>query len=334
MGGKQLGFGDYEQTTAKKRTRRERFLQEMEAVVPWKALIDLIEPCYPKTSSKGGRPPYPLETMLRIHLLQQWYDLSDPAMEDALIEVPTMRRFAGIDLISDRIPDETTILAFRHLLEKHDLGDQIFEAVKAHLKANGMAMKQGTIIDATLIAAPSSTKNKARERDPEMHQTKKGNQWYHRCAEGFPYGMKVHIGVDKDTGLIHSVETTAANVHDLTPAADLLHGEETVVYADAGYQGIEKRAEMEGRGIGFRVAMRPGKRRALPDTPEGRVDDLIETAKAHIRAKVEHPFRVMKRQFGFEKTRLRGMFKNRCKVNVLAALANLFMVRHQLLCRT
>ena len=214
-------------------------------------------------------------------------------MEDALIEVPTMHRFAGIDLISDRIPDETTILAFRHLLEKHDLGDLIFEAMKAHLKANGMAMKQGTIIDATLNAASSSTKNKARERDPEMHQTKKGNQWYHRCAEGFAYGMKVHIGVDKDTGLIHSVETTAANVHDLTPAADLLHAEESVVYADAGYQGIEKRVEMEGKGIGFRVAMRPGKRRALADTPDGRVDDLIETAKAHIRAKVEHPFRVM-----------------------------------------
>jgi IS5 family transposase len=157
MGDKQLGFGDYEQTTAKKRTRRERFLAEMEAVVPWKALIDLIEPYYPRTSSKGGRPAYPLATMLRVHLMQQWYDLSDPGMEDALIEVPTMRRFAGIDLICDRIPDETTILAFRHLLEKHDLGDQIFEVVKAHLKANGMAMKQGTIIDATLIAAPSST---------------------------------------------------------------------------------------------------------------------------------------------------------------------------------
>jgi IS5 family transposase len=325
MGGKQLGFGDYEQTTARKRTKRERFLAQMEAVVPWKALIDLIEPQYPKAGSKGGRPPYPLPTMLRIYLMQQWYDLSDPGMEDALIEVPTMRRFAGIDLISDRIPDETTILSFRHLLEKHDLGDQIFEAVKAHLKANGMAMKQGTIIDATLIAAPSPTKNEKGERDPEMHQTKKGNQWY--------FGMKVHIGVDKDTGLIHSVETTAANVHDLTPAAELLHGEETVVYADAGYQGIEKRAEMEGKGIGFRVAMRPGKRRALPDTPEGRVDDLIETAKAHIRAKVEHPFRVMKRQFGFQKTRLRGMLKNRCKVNVLAALTNLFMARHQLLCR-
>jgi IS5 family transposase len=326
MSGKQLGFGDYEQTTARKRTKRERFLCQMQAVVPWMALIDLIEPYYPKTGSKGGRPPYPLETMLRIHLMQQWYDLSDPAMEDALIEVPTMRRFAGIDLISDRIPDETTILSFRHLLEKHDLGKQIFETVKAHLKANGMAMKQGTIIDATLIAAPSSTKNKKGERDPEMHQTKKGNQWY--------FGMKVHIGVDKENGLIHSIETTSANVHDLTPASELLHGEETVVYADSGYQGIEKREEMKGKAIGFRVAMRPGKRRALPDTPEGRLDDLIETAKAHIRAKGEHPFRVIKRQFGFQKTRLRGMLKNSCKVNVLAALANLFMARHLLLCKT
>jgi IS5 family transposase len=326
MGGKQLGFGDYEQTTARKRTKRERFLCQMQAVVPWKALINLIEPYYPKTGSKGGRPPYPLETMLRIHLMQQWYDLSDPAMEDALIEVPTMRRFAGIDLISDRIPDETTILSFRHLLEKHDLGKQIFETVKAHLKANGMAMKQGTIIDATLIAAPSSTKNKKGERDPEMHQTKKGNQWY--------FGMKVHIGVDKENGLIHSIEMTSANVHDLTPASELLHGEETVVYADSGYQGIEKREEMKGKAIGFRVAMRPGKRRALPDTPEGRLDDLIETAKAHIRAKGEHPFRVIKRQFGFQKTRLRGMLKNSCKVNVLAALANLFMARHLLLCKT
>jgi transposase, IS5 family len=326
MGIKQLGFGDYEQSTAKKRTRRERFLAEMEAVVPWKLLIDLIEPYYHKPCSKGGRPPYPLETMLRVHLLQQWYDLSDPAMEDALIEVATMRRFAGIALITDRIPDETTILAFRHLLEEKDLGAQIFETVKAHLKANGMAMKQGTIIDATIIEAPSSTKNEKRERDPEMHQTCKGKQWH--------FGMKVHIGVDSESGLIHSVETTAANVHDLTPAAELLHGEETVVYADAGYQGIEKRREMEGRGIGFRTAMRPGKRRALPDTPEGRLDDLIETAKAHFRAKVEHPFRVIKRQFGFQKTRLRGMVKNRCKVNVLAALSNLFMARRALLCKT
>ncbi|NDD45342.1 MAG: IS5 family transposase [Synechococcaceae bacterium WB9_4xB_025] len=326
MGGKQLGFSDYELTTAKKQTKREKFLSEMEAVVPWQALIDLIEPHYPKASKKGGRPPYPLATMLRIHLLQQWYSLSDPAMEEALIEVPTMRRFAGIELISDRIPDETTILTFRHLLEKHKLGEQIFETVKAHLSERGMTMRQGTIVDATLIAAPSSTKNKEGKRDPEMHQTKKGNQWY--------FGMKVHLGVDSENGLIHSVETTAANVHDLTPAAELLHGEETVVYGDAGYQGIEKRPEMQGRGIGFRVAMRPGNRRALPDTPEGRVDDLIETAKAHFRAKVEHPFRVIKRQFGFQKTRLRGMLKNGCKVKVLAALSNLFMARHELLCRT
>ena len=176
MGGKQLGFSDYEQSTAKKRTKKEKFLAEMDQVVPWQPLLDLIEPVYSKVSSKGGRPPYPLATMLRIHLMQQWYSLSDPAMEDALIEVATIRRFAGIDLISDRIPDETTILSFRHLLEKHDLGQKIFETVKAYLKQRGMAMKQGTIIDATLISAPSSTKNKTGERDPEMHQTKKVSQ--------------------------------------------------------------------------------------------------------------------------------------------------------------
>jgi transposase, IS5 family len=274
MGGKQLGFSDYEITTAKKQTKREKFLSEMEVVVPWQALIELIEPHYPKTSKKGGRPPYPLATMLRIHLLQQWYSLSDPAMEEALIEVPTMRRFAGIELINDRIPDETT-------------------------------------------------KNKEGKRDPEMHQTKKGNQWY--------FGMKVHIGVDKDSGLIHSVVTTAANVHDLTQAGELLHGDEAVVYGDAGYQGIAKRPEMAGTAAEFRVAMRPGKRRALPDTPDGRLQDLIEAAKAHVRAKVEHPFRVIKQQFGFQKTGLRGLAKNSCKINVIAALTNLFLARRQLL---
>jgi IS5 family transposase len=323
MGGKQLGFSDYELTRAKKQTKREKFLSEMEVVVPWQALIALIEPHYPKASKKGGRPPYPLATMLRVHLLQQWYSLSDPAMEEALIEVPTMRRFAGIELISDRIPDETTILTFRHLLEKHELGEQIFETVNAHLSARGMTMRQGTIVDATLIAAPSSTKNNQGKRDPEMHQTRKGNQWY--------YGMKVHTGVDKDSGLIHSVVVTAANVHDLTPAAELLHGDEEVVYGDAGYQGIAKRPEMAGKTAEFRVAMRPGKRRTLPGTPEGRLQDLIETAKAHIRSKGEHPFRVIKQQFGFQKTRLRGLAKNRCKINVLAALSNLFQARHRLL---
>jgi IS5 family transposase len=236
---------------------------------------------------------------------------------------PDCRWIAGIDLISDRIPDETTILAFRHLLEKNKLGKEIFDVVKAHRKQRGMAMKQGTSIYATLISAPSSTKNKTGERDPEMHQTKKGNQWY--------FGMKVHIGVDKDSGLIHSVETTSANVHDITRAAQLLHGEEEVVYGDAGYQGIEKRAEMAGKSTTFRVAMRPGKRRVLPDTPEGRLLDLVETAKAHIRAKVEHPFRVIKQQFGFQKTRLRGIAKNHCKVNVMAALTNLYLARAYLL---
>jgi transposase, IS5 family len=323
MGGKQLGFTDYALTTAKKRNKREKFLAEMEAVVPWQALLDRIEPHYPKTSKKGGRPPFPLATMLWIHLLQQWYSLSDPDMEEALIEVPTIRRFAGIDLISDRIPDETTILTFRHLLEKHELVEQIFETDKAHLSARAMTMRQGTIVDATLIAAPSSTKNKEGKRDPEMHQTKKDNQWY--------YGMKVHIAVDKDSGLNHSVVTTAANVHDLTSAAELLHGDDELVYADAGYQGIATRPEMTCKTTEFRVAMWPGHRRALPDSPDGRLQDLIETAKAHNRAKGEHPFRVIKQQFGFQKTRLRRMAQNRCKVNVITALTNLFLARRELL---
>jgi IS5 family transposase len=210
-----------------------------------------------------------------------------------------------------------------HQLEKHALGEQIVETVKAHLSAMGMTMRQGTIVDATLIAAPSSTQNKQGKRDPEMHQTKKGNQWY--------FGMKVHIGVDKDSGLIHSVVTTAANVHDLTPAAELLHGDEDVVYGDAGYQGIAKRPEMAGAGADFRVSMRPGKRRSLPETREERLQDLIEAAKAHIRAKVEHPFRVIKQQFGFQKTRLRGLAKKRCKISVMAALTNLYLARGHLL---
>jgi len=323
MGGKQLGFSSYEQSTAKKQTKREKFLAEMDVLVPWDNLFDLIEPYYPKTSKKGRRPPYPLATMLRNHLSQQWYSLSNPAMKDALIEVPIMRSFSGINMISDRIPDETTILSFRHLLEKHDLGQPIFETVKAHLSARGMTMRQGTNVDATLIAAPSSTKNNEGKRDPEMHQTKKGNQWY--------FGMKLHAGVDKDSGLIHSLVVISANVHDLTRAAELLHGEEKVVYADAGYQGIAKRPEIEGRATDFRVAKRPGKRRALPDTPEGRLQDLIETAKAHMRSKGEHPFRVIKQQFGFQKMRLRGLAKKRCKINMLAALSNLFQARYQLL---
>jgi IS5 family transposase len=323
MGGKQLGFSDYELTRAKKKTKREKFLSEMEALAPWQALIDLIEPYYPKASKKGGRPPYQLATMLRIHLLQQWYALSDPAMEEALIEVPTMRRFACIELINDRITDEPTILSFLYLLEQHKLAENIFETVKAHLSEKGMTMRQGTIVDATLIAAPSSTKNKDGKREPEMHQTKKGNQWY--------FGMKGHAGEDKDSVLLHSVVVTSGNVHDLNLAAELLHGDGEVVYGDGGDQRIAKRPEMAGKTTEFRVAMRLSKRRALPVAPDGKLQDLIEMAKAHIRSNVEQPFRVIKQQFGFQKTTLRGRAKNRCKINVLAALSNLFQARRRLL---
>jgi len=223
--------------------------------------------------------------------MPQWCSLSDSTMGDTLIEVPTMRRFAGIELISDKIPNKTTILSFRHLLEKINLGKEIFQTVKARLGDQGVTMRQRTIIDATLFTAPSSTKNKTDERGPEMHQTKTDNQCY--------YGMKVHIGVDKDSVLIHSVETTTANVHDITRTAHLLHGQEEVIYGDAGYQGIEKRPEISDKRITFRVAIGPGKCRVLPDTPDGSLLDLAETAKAHIRAKVGHLFRMIKQQLGF-----------------------------------
>ena len=343
MGDQQLGFSDDEQTIARKQTRRGKFLAEMEAVVPLQELRELSEPHYPKTSRKGGRPAYPLATMLRIHLLQQWYSLSDPAMEAVLIEVPSMHRFTGIDLMSDRIPGETTILTFRHLFEKHGLGEQIFESVKAQPSTGWRTMRQGTIVPAPLIAATSSTRNKDGKSDPEMHQTKKGNQGSHRFAEGFAYGRKVHLGMDKDSGLIHSVATTAADVQDLTPAAELRHGDEEEVVggeaagfceAVAGCQGIARRPEMESPSAEFRVAMRPGKRRAIPDTPDGRLKDLIEAAKAPVRAKVESPFRVIKQQFGFQKTRLRGMAKNRCKVHMIASLTHRFLARRLLLAAT
>jgi len=279
MGSKKLGFSDYELTTTKKQTKREKFLSEMNVVVPWNALIDLIEPHYPKTSKKGGRPPYPLATMLRIHLLQQWYSLSDPAMEEALIEVPTMRRFAGIELISDRIPDETKILSFRHLLEMHELGEQIFETVKAHLSARGMTMRQGTIVDATLIEAPSSTKNKEGKRDPEMHQTKKGNQWY--------FGINVHIGVDKDSGLSHSVVTTAANVHDLTQAGELLHGEAVSWFNS---QGITCQRVLSDNASAYRtkqwrkacnaLGLKAKRIRAYRPQTNGKAERFIKTSQA------------------------------------------------------
>ena len=317
----QLGFTDYEQTYAKKKTRRQRFLDEMEATVPWDAFLALISPVYHRPSTKGGRPPFPLEVMLRIHLLQQWFTLSDPLMEEMLIDTPCFRRFAGIDMVEDRIPDETTILNFRHLLEENRIAEQILETVNQSLREKGVMLKEGTILDATIINAPSSTKNKRGERDPEMHSVAKGNQWF--------FGMRCHIGVDAASGLVHSVVSTAANVHELNTAADRVHGEERVIYGDSGHIGIEKREEFKDCDAEMRIAMKPGQRRVLADTPEGRLLDLMEAAKAHIRAKVEHPFRIIKCQFGFRKVFYRGIRKNNLKLTMLFALANLWMVRER-----
>ena len=309
-----------------KRTRKREFLDEMNLVVPWAELVSLIAPHSPTRSAKGGRPPFAVETMLRIHFLQQWFNLSDPAMEEALYDTPMFREFAGLDMGEDRLPDESTILRFRHLLEAHNLSLQILATVNATLMAKGLLLKQGTVVDATLIAAPSSTKNQDGERDPEMHQTKKGNQWH--------FGMKAHAGVDADSGLVHSVATTAANAHDVTQAHALLHGEETDVFADSGYRGVEKREEIQAQhpDENWHIAMMPGKRKMLDkETPMGAVLEKLEQAKASIRAKVEHPFRVIKRQFGFVKVKYRGLAKNTANLVTLFALSNLWMVRKRLL---
>ena len=317
-----LGESGFERKT--KRTRKREFLDEMNLVVPWAELVSLIAPRAPAPGAKGGRPPFGVETMLRIHFLQQWFNLSDPAMEEALYDMALFREFVGLDAGEDNLPDESTILRFRHLLETHNLSFQILATVNATLAAKGLLLKSGTVVDATLIAAPSSTKNSSGERDPEMHQTKKGNQWH--------FGMKAHIGVDADSGLVHTVVGTAANVNDVTQAHALVHGEETDVLADAGYQGVDKRAETQGINVNWHVAMRPGKRKALDkSTAMGAILDQLEQVKASIRAKVEHPFRVIKRQFGHVKVRYRGLAKNTAQLHTLFALSNLWMVRRTLL---
>ena len=291
----------------------------MNRVVPWAALVELIAPYYPE--GKNGRPPFALETMLRIHFMQQWFTLSDPAMEEAFFDVPLYREFAQLDAHS-RLPDESTILRFRHRLEEHKLAEQILVTVNALLTGKGLLLKVGTAVDATLIAAPTSTKNKDKARDPEMHSSKKGNQWY--------FGMKAHIGVDADSGLVHTVRATAGHAHDINEGNSLLHGQEQVVFADAGYQGIEKRpdAKLEMK---WHIAMRPGKRKALDKgNAADAMLDKAEKLKAGIRAKVEHPFRVIKRQFGHVKVRYRGLKKNTQQLMTLFALSNLWMVRSKL----
>jgi IS5 family transposase len=317
----QLSFGDAEHGGKRKKTRREIFLAEMERVVPWDALLALVAPPYPKLGQRG-RQPYPLATMLRIHFLQQWYALSDPGMEEALYEMPVMRRFARLGGL-DTIPDETTILNFRRLLETHELAPQIMERVNAHLARKGQSLKAGTIVDATIIAAPSSTKNKDGERDREMHQTKKGNQWH--------FGMKAHIGVDEESGLVHHVECTAANVSDITQVHKLLHGKEDTITGDSGYTGADKREELQGTKAAFWIAEKPSKLRAMKNKRERGYAERWEHFKASVRAKVEHPFRVIKRQFGYVKVRYRGLAKNTAQVLTLFALSNLWMARRRLL---
>jgi len=315
---KQPAFPGLRHAMKMKQTRREKFLAEMEAVVPWTRLLTLIEPHYPKAGRKGGRPPMPLETMLRVYFLQQWYALSDPMAEEMLYDSDAMRRFAGIELGDDRVPDETTILNFRHLLEQRGLTEAIFGEVNGHLADKGITFRSGTLVDATIIDAPSSTKNKAGARDPEMSSTKKGNTWY--------FGMKAHVGVDADSGVVHSLDTSTARVHDSRVWETLLHGEETSVWADKGYVSAEREAAFAGPGKVWGVMRKAPKGGALHP-----VDKDINRIIAMVRARVEHPFRVLKRQFGYHKTRYRGLAKNRAQLFALFALGNLFLVRRRLM---
>ena len=311
-----LGLG-----TSSKRTRKREFLDEMERVVPWGELVALIAPYMPE--GRRGRPPFAVEAMLRIHFMQQWFTLSDPAMEEALHDVPLFRDFAGLGGWDQRLPDESTILRFRHLLEEHQLSAQILATINEQLQAKGLLLRAGTVVDATLIAAPSSSKNASGQRDPEMHQSKKGKQWY--------FGMKAHIGVDADSGLVHTVRGTAGNVSDVVQAASLLHGQEVDAFGDAGYQGADKRPDAKA-GVRWHIAMRPGKRRALDKSRlVDELSDQLERIKARIRAKVEHPFRVIKRQFGHVKVRYRGLKKNTAQLHTLFALSNLWMARKALM---
>ncbi len=300
-----------------KKTRRAMFLEEMEQVVPWAKLCALIEPHYPQPGN--GRPPKGLEKMLRIYFLQQWFNLADPAVEEALYDSATLRQFVGIDLGAEPVPDETTVCKFRHLLEERNLGEEILGTVNLHLQAQGVRISTGTIVDATIIHAPSSTKNREQSRDPEMHQTKKGNQWY--------FGMKAHVGVDSKTKIIHTAVATAANVSDVAVLPDLLHGEETRVWGDGAYQGQTEVIR----------ECAPGARDFTQQRCryKGQIVDAVVWAKnrtkSKVRAKVEHVFQVMKLKFGFVKVRYRGLKKNAHRLFVACALVNLFMSRRKLL---
>jgi IS5 family transposase len=297
-------------------TRRAAFFADMDRIMPWQELCSVIAPFY--SVGESGRPPIELERMLRIHFMQQWFNLSDPAAEETLYDSVSMRAFVGIDLGNAAVPDETTICRFRHLLERHNLGKKLFEAVNTYLAENGVKVAGGTIVDATIISAPSSTKNKAQERDPEMHQTKKGNQWY--------FGMKAHIGVDSRSKLIHTLVTTPANVHDSKVLPELLHGNETRVWGDSAYVG--QSAAMRTKAPNARAFIN---KRAFRNRPLSEADKETNRRKSSVRSHVEHRFGIIKGLFGFRKVRYRGLAKNTNRLNVLCALANLFTQKRRLL---
>jgi transposase, IS5 family len=322
----QQSFASLEYAGKKRQTRREKFLAEMERVVPWARLEAVIEPHYPR-SGRVGRPPIGAARMLRMYFLQQWYSLADEALEDALYDSQALRDFVGIDLAREQVPDATTLLKFRRKLEDKHLTQALFSEVNAVLAERGLLMRQGTLVDATIIAAPPSTKNKAKERDPEMHQAKKGNQWH--------FGMKAHIGVDADSGLVHSVHATAANESDVAHTHELLHGQEQRVHADAGYGGVHKREEIvqaqkQGRirgDVRWFVAAKRGTVKAMAEGPLKALTLLLEHKKAQIRALVEHPFHVVKNLFRYRKVSYRGLAKNEARLYAQFALANLVLAR-------
>lgn len=313
----QISFSDADFAGKKKVTRREKLLLEMQDIVPWALLLSAVEPLYP--AAGRGRRPYPCQSMLRIHLMQHWFNLSDPGMEDALYEIHSMRRFAQLDLSA--IPDESTILNFRRFIEANELSAVILDKVNKHLARKGLMLKTGTIVDATIIAAPCSTKNEAGERDPEMHQTKKGNQWY--------FGMKAHIGVDTDSGLVHTVVTTAANEADVNIADELLHGKESTVHADAGYTGADKLYPKKGRS--WHIAIKRGKLKKMADGAQKDQLEKAEHDKASVRARVEHSFHTLKCVFGYTKARFKGLVKNTSQIVMLFALGNLHRARKKLI---